>query len=108
MHPRRGLHERGVEAFILLEQRQEHPHNPARCLDPRQPVPEGLWPQLPRYSRTKNLHRAAFVYELEANCYHPLGHRLCFPRVQASSGRRGTERRCRCGSGPRWVLRGPR
>ena len=103
-----GLDERGIEAFIPLEQREDRPDNPARRADPRQPVPEALWDQLPRNTRTKKLDRAAFVYDREADCYYcPLGHRLGFWREQDKGRDEGGHYRLyRCRACPTCPLAG--
>lgn len=77
------LEERGVEAYIPLEQREDHPENPAHRADPTQPVAEADWPKLPRNSRTKKLDRSAFVYDATSDRYYcPMGRALAFRRVQ--------------------------
>lgn len=69
----------GVEAFIPLEGRPDHPDNPAHRPDPIQPVPESDWPRLPRNPAKKHLDRAAFVYDGAADVYYcPMGHRMPF------------------------------
>jgi len=74
-----ALAEGGVEAFIPLEGRRDHPDNPAHRADPTQPVAESDWPRLPRNPATKQLDRAAFVYDAAADVYYcPMGHRMPF------------------------------
>jgi len=74
-----ALAEGGVEAFIPLEGRRDHPDNPAHRADPTQPVAESDWPRLPRNPAKKHLDRAAFVYDAAADVYYcPMGHRMPF------------------------------
>lgn len=78
-----GLADRGVDAYIPIEQRPDRSGNPAHRADPTQPVPEGDWAKLPRDARHKTLDRSAFVYDASADCYYcPLGHRLNLQKIQ--------------------------
>mgnify|MGYP005844779419 CR=1 FL=1 len=82
-----ALAQRGVTAFIPLEQRNDTPDNPARRPDPTAPVAEADWPRLPRNPATGKLDRAAFVYDGGADCYWcPQGRRLPFWREQKNKG----------------------
>jgi len=84
-----ALDERGITAFIPLEQRHDTPHNPAHRPDPTVPVPEADWGRLPRSPVTRKLDRAAFIHDEKGDCYWcPQGHRLPFWREQ--KGRDGT------------------
>jgi hypothetical protein len=85
-----GLADRGVDAYIPIEQRPDRADNPAHRADPTQPVAAGDWPKLPRDARHKTLDRSAFVYDASADCYYcPLGHRVGFVKVQDNSHRDG-------------------
>ncbi len=70
--------------------------NPAKRDDPRQPVPETEWPQLPRNDKQK-LDKSCFVYNAEADCYYcPLGHVVEFEQTKSEKGREsGYVYRCR-------------
>jgi transposase len=82
-----ALDERGITAFIPLEQRHDTPDNPAHRTDPTVPVPEADWPRLPRSPVTRKLDRAAFVHDEKGDCYWcPQGHRLAFWREQKARG----------------------
>jgi transposase len=88
-----GLAERGVDAYIPLEQRADRPDNPAHRADPTQPVPAEQWDQLPVSPRTKMLDRAAFVYDEVKNCYYcPMGRAL--PRWRLRDKRSGCQDVC--------------
>ena len=96
-----GLAERGVEAYIPVEQRADGAENPAPRADPTQAVAESEWAKLPRDARSKKLDRSAFVYDGSADCYYcPLGHRLDFVREQDKQRRNGggVYRLYRCGN----------
>jgi transposase len=68
------LEQRGVEAYIPMEQRHDQPGNPAHRADPTQPVAESDWPKLPWNPHVKVLDRAAFVYDASADGYYcPMG-----------------------------------
>jgi transposase len=74
-----ALAEGEIEAFIPLEGRRDRPESPAHRADPTQPVAESDWPRLPRNPGTKQLDRAAFVYDPAADVYYcPMGHRMPF------------------------------
>ena len=77
------LEERGVEAFIPLEQREDYRGNPAHREDPTEPVAASEWSKLPRNTRTKKLDRSAFSYDRRSDRYYcPMGRALEFRRVQ--------------------------
>ena len=86
-----GLDERGVEAYIPLEQREDRTDNPARRAEPSVPVAESDWEKLPVNGRTKRLSRMAFVYESGKDRYWcPLGKRLEFAGMRKQSRRDGS------------------
>ncbi len=61
--------------------------NPAKREDPRQPVPETEWAQLPRNDKDK-LAKSCFVYDAEANCYYcPMGRVLGYEQAKREKGR---------------------
>ena len=57
--------------------RPDQKDNPAVRADPTDPVPPELWDQLPRDTQSKKLHRFAFVFDEQENCYYcPRGRKL--------------------------------
>jgi transposase len=78
---------RGIEFYAPLESSQPQAGNPARRDDPRQPVPESEWNQLPRNPQGQ-LDKACFVYDAENDLYYcPQGQPL--PFVEHKPVRRG-------------------
>lgn len=60
---------RGIELLTPAESHQPQPGNPACRTDPRQPVPEEQWVNLPRNAEGK-LAKSCFVYDDEADQYY--------------------------------------
>jgi transposase len=88
----------GVEFYAPAESSQPQPGNPARRDDPRQPVPESEWPNLPRNSQ-KQLDKSCFVYNAEQNEYYcPMGQPLPFAdsKSEVRQGQRVQRRVYRC------------
>jgi hypothetical protein len=86
-----GLQSRGIEPVMPVEASRLDAQNPAPRPDPTQPVAEADWPKLPRNPQTKQLDKAAFVYDAGRNCYYcPMGRRLQ-PTKMMREGRRGGE-----------------
>jgi hypothetical protein len=86
-----GLQSRGIEPVMPVEAARLDAQNPAPRPDPTQPVAEADWPKLPRNPQTKQLDKAAFVYDAGRNCYYcPMGRRLQ-PTKMMREGRRGGE-----------------
>ena len=78
-----ALDDRGITAYIPLEQRHDTPNNPARRPDPTVAVAEAEWGRLPRNPATRKLDRSAFIYMKKDNSYRcPQGRRLPFWRQQ--------------------------
>ena len=74
-----GLDERDVTAYMPQFNRPDQTDNPACREDPTEPVPAEAWEKLPRDAQSKKLHRAAFVFDQQANCYYcPMGRKLSF------------------------------
>jgi transposase len=83
----KDLQDRGVEAFIPQEQRQDRPDNPARRDDPSVPVASERLEKLPRNHRTKKFDRSAFLYEGAQDCYYcPQGRKLPFKSTTTDRG----------------------
>ena len=72
-----GLEEQGVTAYMPQRNRPDQTNNPAHREDPTDPVSAESWDQLPRDAQSKKLHRSAFVFDEQANCYYcPMGCKL--------------------------------
>jgi transposase len=68
------LEERGVEFVSPPPSTPEPGENPAVREDPRQPVPESEWSQLPMSPHTKKFDKSCFVFVPEKNLYFcPMG-----------------------------------
>ena len=77
-----GLEQRGIDGYAPAESNQPQPGNPACREDPTQPVPEELWPQLPRNGR-KQLAKSCFVRNEERDVYYcPQGHEMSFEKTK--------------------------
>lgn len=75
------LEQRGVEFLSPLAASEPKEGNPAVRPDPRQPVPEELWPKLPISPHTKKLDKSGFVFVPEENMYYcPRGAALPFEK----------------------------
>lgn len=84
-----GMEDREVEFYAPVQSQQPQPGNPALRDDPRQPVEEAAWPQLPRNTRGQ-LDKSCFVYDAEADQYYcPQGHAMPFETTKPD--RRGGE-----------------
>jgi transposase len=92
------MEQRGVEFYAPVKSSQPQPGNPAYRDDPRQPVPESQWPQLPRNDQSQ-LDKSCFVYDAEHDQYYcPQGHTLTFEKTKSDGqgGQRVTRRVYRC------------
>ncbi|MEI6540274.1 MAG: IS1182 family transposase [Planctomycetota bacterium] len=63
-----GLESRGITGFIPLKSNEPGEGNPARRADLTTPVPEHLWPKLPKNPQGQ-LDKSCFVYVAERNEY---------------------------------------
>lgn len=93
-----GLEQRGIDGYAPVESSQPQPGNPACREDPTQPVPEELWPQLPRNGR-KQLAKSCFVRDDEHDVYYcPQGHEMPLEKTKPDerNGERITLRVYRC------------
>jgi transposase len=71
-----GMEERKVDFHTPVESPAPQEGNPAKREDPRQPVPEADWPQLPRNDK-KKLAKCCFVYDEATDTYFcPLGNAM--------------------------------
>jgi transposase len=64
-----AMEERGIELLTPAESQQPQPGNPAWRADPRQPVSEEQWANLPRNAQGQ-LAKSCFVYDEEADQYY--------------------------------------
>jgi transposase len=82
-----GMEARQVSFHTPVDSPAPQEGNPAKRDDPRQPVPETEWPQLPRNDKQK-LDKSSFVYNAEADCYYcPMGHVVEFEQTKREKGR---------------------
>jgi transposase len=82
-----GMETRHVNFHTPVESPAPQEGNPAKREDPRQPVPETEWAQLPRNDKDK-LAKSCFVYDAEANCYYcPMGRVLGYEQAKREKGR---------------------
>ena len=89
---------RGIEFYAPVDSSQPQAGNPARREDPRQPVAESQWSQLPRNDQGK-LDKSCFVYDAEQDQYYcPQGNPLPFEKQKpkSSGGIRVQRRVYRC------------
>jgi transposase len=87
-----AMEERGIEFLVPTESHQPQPGNPAHRLDPRQPVPEEQWADLPRNPQGQ-LDKSCFAYDAEADEYHcPQGRPMPYEQTK-SQGRERRQRR---------------
>lgn len=63
------MEERGIELLTPAASQQPQPGNPAYRADPREPVPEEQWANLPRNAQGQ-LAKSCFVYDEEADQYY--------------------------------------
>jgi transposase len=84
-----GMEQRQVEFYTPVESPSPGEGNPARRDDPRQPVPEAEWPQLPRNDR-KKLAKCCFVYDAATDTYFcPQGKVLRYRETKKYGGLQG-------------------
>lgn len=78
-----AMEERGIEFLAPAESHQPQPGNPAHRADPRQPVPEEQWANLPRNPQGQ-LDKSCFVYDEEADQYYcPQGRPLPYEQTKS-------------------------
>ena len=95
-----AMEQRGVE-FLSPLSNEALIDNPALREDPRQPVPESAWPQLPINPQTKALDKACFVFDAESDRYYcPQGMTLEYEKSKGDirQGQKITLRVYRCDS----------
>ncbi|NLF32920.1 MAG: IS1182 family transposase [Planctomycetes bacterium] len=105
-----ALAAREIEAYMPVDDRASGASNPAEREDPRRPVTQAQWANLPRDAQQKNLSKRAFIYDEQADAYIcPMGRDLPFAKTRTyrrRGGERGTYRVYRCGSCADCPLRG--
>jgi transposase len=78
-----ALEGQGVEAYIPVQEWNDHMDNPARRADPTKGVDKKDWGKLPRCGRTGKLDKSAFVYDAAGDCYWcPMGRRLRYLQME--------------------------
>ena len=94
-----AMEDRGIEFYAPVESSQPQPGNPARRNDPRQPVPESEWPNLPRNSQGQ-LDKSCFVYDAASDQYYcPQGQALSFAKNKGDADRDLRVYRCEACAG---------
>lgn len=76
------MEQRGVVFYAPVTSARPHADHPAHREDPRQPVPEARWPELPR-NRWGQLDKSCFFYDPSADQYYcPQGHAMPFEKTK--------------------------
>ena len=89
-----GMDVRNVSFHTPIESPAPQEGNPAKREDPRQPVAEADWPQLPR-SDKKKLAKCCFIYDEGADMYFcPMGKEMPYRETKKSDSSQG-QRVCR-------------
>jgi transposase len=84
-----AMEKRGVELLTPAESQQPQPGNPACRADPRQPVPEEQWANLPRNAHGQ-LAKSCFVYDEAADQYYcPQGRPMAYLQMNTVDRNRG-------------------
>jgi len=84
-----GMEKREVEFYTPVESPAPEEGNPARREDPRQPVPEADWPNLPRNDK-KKLAKCCFVYDEATDTYYcPMGKAMPYRETKKYDGSQG-------------------
>jgi hypothetical protein len=83
-----AMEDRGIEFLAPAESHQPQSGNPVRRADPRQPVPEERWADLPRNPQGQ-LDKSCFAYDAEADQYHcPMGRQLPYEQTKRETHHR--------------------
>jgi len=84
-----GMEQRKVDFHTPVESPAPQEGNPAKREDPRQPVAEAEWPNLPRNDK-KKLAKCCFVYDEARDIYYcPLGKELPYRETKKCDGSQG-------------------
>ncbi len=85
-----GMEREGVDFYTPVESPSPGEGNPAKRDDPRQPVAEKDWPNLPRNDK-KKLAKSCFVYDAAADRYYcPLGNAMPYKETKREERPSGT------------------
>lgn len=83
------MEQRGVAFYAPVTATPPQADHPAHREDPRRPIPEARWPELPRNDRGQ-LDKSCFLYQANTDQYYcPQGHAM--PFVKSKSDERGSE-----------------
>lgn len=86
-----ALADRGMTAYVPVQNAVEASANPARRPDPTQPVAAADWDRLPRNPQTKKLDKSAFVYDESQDVYRcPMGRTLGYSHSFSQPRTEGT------------------
>jgi hypothetical protein len=84
-----GMEQREVDFHTPVESPSPQEGNPAKREDPRQPVPEADWPELPRNDK-KKLDKCCFVYHEATDKYYcPMGKELRYRETKKYDSSQG-------------------
>ena len=84
-----GMEQRNVDFHTPVESPEAQEGNPAKREDPRQPVAEQDWPNLPRNDK-KKLAKCCFIYDAATDVYLcPMGKTLSYRETKKSDGSQG-------------------
>jgi transposase len=84
-----GMEEREVEFHTPVESPEAQEGNPARREDPRQPVAEKDWPNLPRSDKNK-LAKCCFIYDASRDVYLcPMGKTMSYRETKKTDSSQG-------------------
>jgi hypothetical protein len=77
-----GMESRGIDFHMPVESSAPQEGNPAKREDPRQPVPEADWPNLPRNDK-KKLAKCCFIYDKASDrCFCPMGREMPYRQTR--------------------------
>jgi hypothetical protein len=84
-----GMEERNIDFHTPVESPEAQEGNPAKRADPRQPVAQQDWPNLPRNDK-KKLAKCNFIYEAATDVYLcPMGKTLSYRETKKSNASQG-------------------
>jgi len=84
-----SMEQRGIEFHTPVASPEPQDGNPAKREDPRQPVAEQDWPDLPRNDK-KKLDKCCFVYDAAADMYFcPMGKEMPYRETKKDNGSQG-------------------
>jgi transposase len=84
-----GMEERNIDFHTPVESPEAQEGNPAKRADPRQPVAQQDWPNLPRNDK-KKLAKCNFIYEAATDVYLcPMGKTLSYRETKKGNASQG-------------------